>query len=690
VLSVGVNNYGTPYDTLGWNWTASTGGSGTISYFWSISPTTSGCSFGQTASQAFTCTSALAGDTYTFSVYAQDPSGATSGIASITVTATGNQTAPGSNTVSTPSPYVSSNVYTNPDSSVGFAWGPSTGGSGGYTYYWQILTQSGSVVSSGATSSTSATDPSLSPGTYYIFSIYAVDTNGDTSSTGSVAVITATATTNGTCGSCATTTTGVQMGGGPSSPSTPVPSVTVNSTPTGSTTGEMAWSWTPSSGGSGDYTYYWSISPGSCSAGVTTATSASCSAMTPGVTYTFSVYAVDSTNNNSGVGQVSATQQNPGNSGAPTAPGVTAWGRAGDTFATVGWTDGDSGITSARLWVGLSSNCTNGIGELDLTYSNNPAADTEQVGLSQALVAGQTYSAFTSVNGVRSQPTCVTFTPRVPAPGTPVTTSFSGDSGGATVGWSDTGSTGITTVDVETYVGTGCSTGAHSAAGSYTATNNTTSGTISVVGNYTAGTTYSAKVTAVYNDGGVSGPGNCRSYTVPGGGTTTTTSGGGGSGGPVPEVRLTYVGFSAGGNLNLSWSYATPNSNQSYGVSRVIILCYPAYTYDNGASHIAAGCEQVPASGSTALSTNQTSGTPQVNMTTYALFGGWVLAAEAKDGFATNSGQAATAQILIYNAAGQPTYSDPPANYSPNTGPTPIVVNAAVYSPGICVFGYCI
>jgi hypothetical protein len=381
----------------------------------------------------------------------------------------------------------------------------------------------------------------------------------------------------------------------------------------------------------------------------------------------------------------------PTNSGGEAAtPGVTAWGKAGQTFATVGWTEDESGIISARMWVGLSDNCTAGIGELDLTYSNNPTLDTEQVGLSEALVAGQTYSAFTVVNGVRSSPTCVTFTPEVPAPGTPTTTSFSGDSGGATVGWSDTGTTGITTVDVETYTGTGCSSGAHSAAGSYTASGNTTSGTIAVVGNYVAGSTYSAKVTAVYNGGGVSGPGNCRSYTVPGGGTTTTSgSGGGGSGGPVPLVRLTDGGFSSGGNLNLSWSYATPNSNQSYGVSRVIILCYPAYTYDNGASHIAAGCESVA---SAALSTDQTSGTPQVNLTTYALFGGWVIASENKpgSGFATTSSATGTAQIVIYNAAGQATFSDPPASYSPNTGPTPILTEGGVYSPGICVFGFCI
>jgi hypothetical protein len=565
VLSVGINNYGAPYDTLGWNWTASTGGSGTVSYFWSVSPTTSGCSFGETTSQAFTCASALAGDTYTFSVYAQDPSGDTSGLASITVTAAGNQTAPSGNTVSTPNPYVSSNVYTNPDSSVSFAWGASTGGSGGYTYYWQILTQGGSVVSSGATGATSVTDPSLSPGTYYIFNVYAVDTNGDSSTTGSVAVITAT-TGGGGCTTC-TTTTGA--GGAGITLSTPIPSVTVNNTPSGSSTGEMAWSWTPSSGGSGNYTYYWSISPGACAAAATTATSTSCSAMTPGVTYTFSVYAVDSSGTNSPTGSISATQQLPTNSGGGAAtPGVTAWGKAGQTFATVGWTEDESGITSARMWVGLSDNCTAGIGELDLTYSNNPTLDTEQVGLSEALVAGQTYSAFTVVNGVRSSPTCVTFTPEVPAPGTPTTTSFSGDSGGATVGWSDTGTTGITTVDVETYTGTGCSSGAHSAAGSYTASGNTTSGTIAVVGNYVAGSTYSAKVTAVYNGGGVSGPGNCISYTVPSATTTapvttTTSSGGGGTTTTIPaladpSLSVTVIpptgGHAQGDTYTVTWS----------------------------------------------------------------------------------------------------------------------------------------
>jgi hypothetical protein len=681
-LSVAANTYAVPYDTLAWNWTASSGGHGTISYFWSVSPATSGCSFGETTSQSFTCATAVAGTTYTFSVYAQDPSGDTSAIATITTVATGNHSSSG---ISTPQPYVNTNVYNGPYSAVEFDWPNVNGGSENYTYYWKILDAYGNVAASGATGATLVADPSLSPGTYYIFEVYAVDTEGASSQTGSVSVLTATSYSGGCYGVC---TTLPPSNGGGSGLATPQPSVTVNSG------GEMGWSWTPTSGGTGSYTYYYSVSPAACGPKSTTGLSATCSSMVPNTGYTFSVYAVDSSGAQSGTGTVTATQDdlvsNNPSQGQITA---SASGVAGQALATVSWSDGASGITGSREWVGSTSSCGSGIGETDILYSNNPTSDTQSVIIdSGPLIAGHKYSAFASVTyaGSLHQSACVPFYPSVGPPPTPQTTGLTANSSGATVYWSDTGQ-GIGTVNVETYSDSQCTVGDHTGDQTYTTSANTQSGSVAVTGYYNAGQTYSAEVTAVYNGGGASGPGNCVTYTVPGAATTTTPSGG-----PVPEVTLVYGGLS-GNNLYLGWSYATPNNNQSYGVSRVIILCYPAYTYENGAEHIAAGCEAYPATGSTALSTNQTSGAPQVDMNDTTLFGGWVLAAYGLDGF-SGPPVGGTAQILIYNAAGKPTYSDPPANtYSDppadliklSTGPTPIWFDPGL-TPGFCVFGFCI
>jgi hypothetical protein len=109
---------------------------------------------------------------YTIYVYATNAAGTGApGVGSGTTSA-----AP----VTTPAPYESSTANTGTYSAMVFNWGASTGGNGSFTYYY-------SGACSGSTTSTSATCTSLTPGTYYTLSVYAQDSVGDTSGTGTSA-----------------------------------------------------------------------------------------------------------------------------------------------------------------------------------------------------------------------------------------------------------------------------------------------------------------------------------------------------------------------------------------------------------------------------------------------------------------------------------------------------------------------
>ena len=73
--------------TLAWDWTASTGGSGPLTYYWSVFPTAPGCASGSTTGLTVTCAGVMAPSTdYAFSIYAQDPLGDTSGLGTVDAT----------------------------------------------------------------------------------------------------------------------------------------------------------------------------------------------------------------------------------------------------------------------------------------------------------------------------------------------------------------------------------------------------------------------------------------------------------------------------------------------------------------------------------------------------------------------------------------------------------------------------
>ena len=70
------NVFAGPDTTAAWDWLASSGGSGTITYFWSLAPAVTGCSSGSTTNLTVSCVNDLTpGSVYTISVYAQDGTG---------------------------------------------------------------------------------------------------------------------------------------------------------------------------------------------------------------------------------------------------------------------------------------------------------------------------------------------------------------------------------------------------------------------------------------------------------------------------------------------------------------------------------------------------------------------------------------------------------------------------------------
>jgi type II secretory pathway pseudopilin PulG len=308
--SVVTNNYGSPTDTMTWSWPASTGGTGTITYHWSVSPTAGGtCASGTTTYTTVTCSTLVPATQYTMSVYTQDSLGNTSTVASTTDTAVSTPattTTVGSGTtvpvtLTTPTPSVSANTYSASGDTMAWTWPASTGGVGAVTYHWQVSPWSSSCTLGSTTGTSVSCTNTLSAGTIYTFTVYAQDSQGNDSAKASVTTTAASPTTTTTTGG--SSTTGFSL-------STPTPAVTSNSSPsTGD--GTMGWTWSTSTGGSGQVTYYWSLSPqtSNCSTGSSSVTSLSCAgSMTPGVAYTLSVYGQDTSGHTSGVGYVTQTQ----------------------------------------------------------------------------------------------------------------------------------------------------------------------------------------------------------------------------------------------------------------------------------------------------------------------------------------------------------------------------------------------
>ena len=197
-------NINTSPGTMAWGWTSSTGGSGNITYYWSISPQPALCPASNTSSTTVTCLNSMTpGTTYTFSVFAQDTSGDTSPVGQVTATqvsspVTTTTAAPDSAPVSTPTPQVTTDTSSSTTGTMSWSWPSVNGGTSPYTYYWSI-SPAPSGCASGSTSSTgTACSDVMTPGVTYTFSLYAQDSLGATSSTGSVTATQAAAPTTTT------------------------------------------------------------------------------------------------------------------------------------------------------------------------------------------------------------------------------------------------------------------------------------------------------------------------------------------------------------------------------------------------------------------------------------------------------------------------------------------------------------
>ena len=84
-----------------------------------------------------------------------------------------------------PNPVIVENQTSGTSTTLTFGWTQVTGGSGGTSYVWSMA-PSTPQCTSGTTTSLSVTCTDTTPGNDYVFSVYAVDSNGDTTSVTSV------------------------------------------------------------------------------------------------------------------------------------------------------------------------------------------------------------------------------------------------------------------------------------------------------------------------------------------------------------------------------------------------------------------------------------------------------------------------------------------------------------------------
>lgn len=553
--------------TMTWSWNPSSGGTGTLTYYWNLSPSAGSCTQAGTTSTSFTCSSLSPGNSYTFSVYAQDPSGNTSNVGSVTAT---NLVYPSSTTLATTTtvasfisaPVVSvtgASADTPTSSTITWGWTSSAGGTPPIIYQYSLSPTTASC-STGATSTLSYSCSSLTPGTTYTLTVYAQDTKGVTSAPGSATATapqlpppTTTTTTTTTPIFGTTTTTAPPPPGFTDTISEPQPTVATNYTPTGASVGTMYWTWPTPAGVIGTPTYTYSITPTACAGGSTSSTSAICNSMVPGTSYTFCVMVSDANGDTpppsptlANGGCVAATQAAPSaptttTSGVGVAPNpvvvtpptlYNATATAGSQGATISWYDTYSPITSITVHTYQSTNCSGYAWESGSSTNviNFPDVNTTP---SSVYYWGRNYSAngYVADGGNRSAVSAcipVTLNPPTLAGSSLLTTAVTGSATLASVTWSDSGAVGTTAVRVGAWLNSTCSgTANYAAQHGYIPSNSTTSGTINISGSFAPGGTYSARAEKLWNSvsSTTSASGQCKTFYVPAPATTTTTSG---------------------------------------------------------------------------------------------------------------------------------------------------------------------
>lgn len=646
--------------TMTWSWNASTGGTGSLTYYWNLSPSAGSCTQAGTASTSFTCSSLVPGSSYTFSVYAQDPSGNTSNVGSVTAT---NLAYPSSTTlastttvasyISPPSVSVTGSSADTPTSStITWGWTSSSGGTPPILYQYSLSPTTASCTT-GATSSLSYSCSSLTPGVTYTLSVYAQDTTGLTSTPGSASYTapslppaTTTTTTTAPTFNPTTTTTTPPPVGYTDTISEPQPTVSTNYTPAGASVGTMYWTWPTPAGVIGAATYTYQISPAACAGASTPYTYAICNSMVPGTYYTFCLLVSDSNGDTppppptlANGGCVAATQAAPAplatttTSGSattiagasPTAPNppylISATANAGQMGATINWYD-TSTIDTIVVHTYQSSNCSGTPWESG--SSNNvsgfPPVNTTP---SSTYVWGRSYSAdgYVSYSGVHSAvSSCISLTlspPPIPA-GSLLTPSVAGTSSYVTVNWSDSQAVGTTAVRVYAFLNTTCSGTANFATQKgYSSGSSVTSGAITITGNFPAGGTYSAYANKIWNaSGGTTGAlSQCKTFSIAAPTSTTTTTLAGTTTTTLAAVALqvTLTHITGAGqdaySSDISWKWS---SNKS-----IVKIWGHSWAYSGCTGLATAGYWQYSSGANVTSGTDQTSsvGPPQTNYT---------------------------------------------------------------------------
>jgi PKD repeat protein len=180
-IPIGLTALTTGSTTANLSWSSgSPAGSPTVTYFWQVRTTSESIdASGSTTGTSVIATGLSSNTTYNFRVYASTDCDNTSSSWSINST--------DFTTCVTPGVPTGLSAVTTGSTTANLSWSSgSPAGSPIVTYFWQVRTTGGSIVTSGSTTSTSATPAGLSSNTTYNFRVYASTDCNSTSSSWSI------------------------------------------------------------------------------------------------------------------------------------------------------------------------------------------------------------------------------------------------------------------------------------------------------------------------------------------------------------------------------------------------------------------------------------------------------------------------------------------------------------------------
>ena len=507
--------------TLSWTAPANNGGAAVTGYTVTSSPGGITC---VTSTTSCTVTGLVNGNSYTFTVTANNPSG------------TGPASTPSSAVVPATTPDAPTGVVASVNSGTAFGGQPPVtvtwtdpvfnGGSAITSYTVTSAPAGGTCTVSGAAATTCTISTGLTLGTSYTFTVKATNVIGSSAaSTASNAVAPATV---------------------PSAP-TSVTAVVTASTPNGPT-GSVTVSWAaPSSGGSAITGYTVTSSTGGFTCTTTGATTCNVTGLSTGSSYTFTVKAA----NAEGTSLASTASGSVTVSTVPGAPtGVVAVNAAntpnGTAVATISWTAPAStgGASISRYTV------TSSPGGLTCTTTGTTTCNVS------GLTAGGSYTftvTATNANGVSTASAASSPLTAYTVPGAPtgvnggnVLNVANGSTGSATISWTAPGSTGGSSI-------TGYSVTSSPVVTPPVGCTNTASTSCTFTG-LAAGTTYTFTVKAINGDGSSlssAASSGVLVATVPGAPTA------------VSAVNVANTPNGSTGSATISWTAPASNGGSS-------------------------------------------------------------------------------------------------------------------------------